>query len=56
MMNLELSNTERDELLNTLNIRLSGLTDEIFHTDARDFRDTLKQRRELLEAIRGKLH
>ena len=56
MMHLELDEEERNALAETLDTDLSGLTDEISHTDTRDYREFLKKRREVLEKIRGMLH
>lgn len=56
MMNLELNENEKKVLADILDSSISGLADEISHTDTRDYREFLKKRRESLERIRSKLH
>jgi len=56
MMNLKLNDSEGKILAETLDVSLSRLGDEISHTDSRDYRELLKQRRDILEKLRQKLH
>ena len=56
MMRLELNDAEEKVLADTLDSSLSRLRDEISHTDARDYRDFLKERKEILLKLREKLH
>jgi hypothetical protein len=56
MINLELNEMEQETLRNALEKRLSSLVDEIAHTDARDYRDFLKERKEVLVRIHERLH
>ena len=44
------------ELADTLESSLSRLGDEISHTDAYDYREFLKERKEILIKLREKLH
>ncbi len=55
-MRLELSETEEKVLADTLDASLSRLGDEISHTDSRDYREFLKQRKEVLAKLREKLN
>ena len=56
MTSLELNDTEEKVLANALDSSLSRLSDEISHTDAHDYRVFLKERKEILVNLRGKLH
>lgn len=56
MTNLELSEEERDVLAAALDSNLNRLTDEISHTDTRDYRVFLKERKDVLVKIRAMLH
>lgn len=56
MMNIHLSEDENRILDETLDVSLSRLYDEIMHTDAHEYREHLKERRETLLKIREKLH
>ncbi len=56
MNNLQLSDEERKVLADVLDASLSELGDEISHTDTRDYRQFLKDRKEVLTKIRGMLH
>lgn len=56
MLNLKLNDNEGKILAETLDISLSRLRDEISHTDSHDYREVLKQRREVLVKLREKLH
>lgn len=54
-MKLELNQTEEQVLAETLESSLSRLQDEIAHTDSRDYRETLKERKEVLRNLRSRL-
>jgi hypothetical protein len=56
MINIKLQDEERDVLTAVLDKSLSGLSDEIAHTDTRDYKDFLKERKETLVKIREMLH
>ena len=55
-MKLELNKTEERVLVDTLESSLSRLQDEISHTDAYDYRELLKERKDILQKLRKKLH
>jgi len=50
-MKIELGEEEVEVLARALESYLSELSTEIGHTDSRDFRDSLKERREVLQRI-----
>lgn len=52
---LDLSDEQRDVLVNVIESHLSSLHDEIAHTDTRDYREGLKVRRAFLQEVLGKL-
>lgn len=54
-MRLELTTDEASLLAEVLDSVLSELSDDIAHTDTRDYRDGLKQRRATLREIRTRL-
>ena len=56
MISLKLNGTEGKVLAEILDSSLNSLGNEISHTDSRDYRDLLKERREILEKLRKKLH
>jgi hypothetical protein len=56
MVRLELNDAEEEALANTLESSLSRLGDEISHTDSHDYRELLKDRKEILVRLREKLH
>ncbi|MCK4508701.1 MAG: hypothetical protein KAU27_09175 [Desulfuromonadales bacterium] len=56
MINLKLNNAEKQILDEILATSLNRLGDEISHTDSRDYRDVLKERKEVLLKIKEKLH
>ncbi|WP_172399747.1 hypothetical protein [Geothermobacter hydrogeniphilus] len=56
MIRLELNDMEQETLRQALAKRLSSLVDEIAHTDTRDYRDFLKERKEILTGIHDRLH
>lgn len=51
MLNLDLSSSEAAVLREVLETALSDLSTEISGTDAKDFRDDLKARREVLHKV-----
>ncbi len=51
MIQLELSHDEQHMLVSILENYLSELRMEISHTDRKDFRDSLKQRKELVQKV-----
>lgn len=55
MINLELTNEEREKLVHVLNFYLSNLRMEIADTDSSFFKADLKNEKELLKGILGKL-
>jgi hypothetical protein len=55
-MKLNLNKEEVGVLAETIESSLNRLHDEISHTDAYDYRELLKQRKEILQKLRGKLH
>ena len=55
MAQLQLSEPEGELLQHVLKNYLAALEVEICHTDRSDFRASLKQRRELLTLIEGRL-
>lgn len=56
MIDLKLNKNEKTILDETLTRSLSQLHDEISHTDSTEYRDMLKQRRDVLLKIQGLLH
>ena len=56
MIELKLNKNESTVLYETLDRSLSQLHDEICHTDSTEYRDMLKNRREVLLKIQGLLH
>lgn len=56
MTDLKLNNTESKVLDEILTRSLNQLHDEISHTDSMEYRDILKQRKEVLLKIQGLLH
>jgi len=55
-MNLELNDAQLQALAETLDSSLLTLSDEIQHTDTREYREFLMERREVLSEIRRRLH
>jgi hypothetical protein len=55
VMKIELNDKECDTLREVLESYLSELTSEIAHTDDRDFRDNLKDKRTTIENIAQRL-
>ncbi|MBN1956942.1 MAG: hypothetical protein JXQ81_01235 [Desulfuromonadales bacterium] len=54
-MKLDLTQAETQVLAENLDASLSRLQDEIAHTDDHDVRESLKQRRMILQMIKDKL-
>ena len=54
-MMLEITEQEREVLLELLETRLTAMLHELHHTDARDYKEALKQRFDLIEALRAKI-
>lgn len=54
-MDVELTEEESSALQQALHTYVSDLRSEISHTDDRDFRNDLKAKRDLLDAIMAKL-
>lgn len=55
MPSIELSETEQQLLVQTLEADLRELRDEIRHTDDHDFKDSLKAREKTLVGVLAKL-
>ncbi len=56
MIKLSLNDNEQEVLDQALLATLNRLSDEISHTDLAEYRDMLKERKEILLKIQGKLH
>ena len=54
-MTLELSEQEREFLLEMLQAEHSTLLDEVLHTDAYEYRELLKQKVELLKQLKSRI-
>ena len=54
-MMLDITDEEREALMELLEQRLTAMIHEINHTDARDYREMLKRQYELIERIRAKM-
>lgn len=54
-MTLNLSVSEKDALKELLESKVQDLGMEISHTDKRDYKDSLKARKEILKSILAKL-
>lgn len=54
-MTLNITDQERVLLLELLGAKNTAMLHELHHTDARDYRDYLKQRIELLEGLKSKV-
>ena len=55
MVELELNREEAEVLREVLASYLSGLQDEIAHTDDRDFRERLRHTREVVEELQRRV-
>jgi hypothetical protein len=54
-MKLEISEQERDFLLELLKAEHSSLLDELLHTDGYEYKQLLKQRFELLKELQSRV-
>jgi hypothetical protein len=54
-MTLDITDKERDYLLEILEARREELLHELHHTDTHDFKEMLKRKVELVEGLRSKL-
>jgi hypothetical protein len=54
-MTLEITEQERDYLVNLLDARHTAMLHELHHTDARDFKEMLRQMIEMVEHLRAKV-
>jgi recombinational DNA repair ATPase RecF len=54
-MTVDITHQEREFLLELLETKSIAMLHEMHHTDARDYKEMLKQRMELLEGLRAKL-
>jgi hypothetical protein len=54
-MTVDMTDQEREFLLELLETKSTAMLHEMHHTDARDYKEMLKQRMELLEGLRAKL-
>jgi hypothetical protein len=54
-MTLDITDEERDYLLEILDARREELLHELHHTDTLDFKEMLRRNVELVESVRSKL-
>jgi hypothetical protein len=54
-MTLDITDEEREYLLEILDARREELLHELHHTDTLDFREMLRRKAALVEAVRSKL-
>jgi hypothetical protein len=54
-MTVDITDQEREFLLELLETKSKAMLHEMHHTDARDYKGMLKQMMELLEGLRAKL-
>ena len=54
-MTLDITNEERDYLLEILDARREELIHELHHTDTLDFKEMLKRKVDLVEGLRSRL-
>lgn len=54
-MKVDMTDQERGFLMELLETKSTAMLHEIHHTDARDYKEMLKQKMELLEGLRAKL-
>jgi hypothetical protein len=54
-MTLDLTDEERALLLELVEAKLPALLHEIHHTDARDFKESLKREYDLAEGLKAKI-
>lgn len=55
IMTLDINEQEREFLLDLLKAEHSSLVDELLHTDAYEYRGLLKQKVELLKALKSRV-
>ena len=54
-MTLDITDQERELLVELLAAKNTAMLHELHHTDARDYRELVKQRIEVLEGLRAKV-
>jgi len=54
-MTLDITDEERDYLLELLEARGKEMLHELHHTDAREYKEVVRRRIELVEGLRSKL-
>ena len=54
-MTLDITDEEREYLLEILDARREELLHELHHTDTLDFKEMLRRKAEMVEAVRSKL-
>ena len=54
-MTLDITDQERDYLLELLEVRGKEMLHELHHTDAREYKEVVRRRIELVEGLRSKL-
>ena len=54
-MNISVTDSERELLLEVLEARYTSMLHELHHTDTHDYKQLLTGKLELLEKLRGKL-
>ena len=54
-MLLDITDQEREYLLELLETRVTAMYHELHHTDAREYRSLLKQRFEVVEGLKAKI-
>lgn len=54
-MNISVTDSERDLLLEVLDARYTSMLHELHHTDTNDYKQFLTAKLELLEKLRGKI-
>ena len=55
-MNISVTDSERELLFELLESRHTSMLHELHHTDTRDYKQFLREKLELLEKLRDKLH
>jgi len=55
MIHLDIDNIEKEDLREFLQHRLNWLSVEIHHTDARSFRERLKQKEKIIQNVLAQL-
>ena len=54
-MNISVTDSEREFLLEVLESRYTSMLHELHHTDTNDYKQFLREKLELLDTLRGKL-